>query len=72
MKWMALFQLVIWVPGYTFSVTDYVWGQDQEIHVLPQREVFKILHRHGFLPCQVSEDKSVGKGASNVFVATKL
>ncbi len=72
----AYFQIPGHLYDYSFSAKKYLAGKHKadfmEMHALPQRFVFPILHRHGLRPVEVFLDESIGPaGHSYQFLAQK-
>ena len=72
-----MFQVLTGIEGYAFNAETYMSVMDkidnQEMHVLPQREVFGILSSRGLLTLEAVRDLSVpGFGrVSTQFIAIK-
>lgn len=75
---LAVFQVPTYKTKYVFRLEEYLSKIDTfkalEMHVLPQKVVFDLLHRHGFVPIEVMRDHLVSQAdyISNTFVAQKL
>jgi SAM-dependent methyltransferase len=72
----AFFQLPCHIYGYTFDADRYLAGQGKrdsmEMHVLPQKYVFELLHKHNLQPIEVCPFPVIGTiGISYVFFAQK-
>jgi len=72
---LAIFQLCTYVPGYRFSVADYLGQPKQgeiEVHCLPQQIVFQLAQEAGCLCLEVTPDNGMPPPwASDVFVFHK-
>ncbi|WP_158742725.1 class I SAM-dependent methyltransferase [Acidisphaera sp. L21] len=75
---VAVFQLMTARSGYTFDVKKYLSSMDQlddqELHVLPQADVFRILRNRG-LTCVEAARDSMLRGfdrTSMTFIAQKM
>lgn len=75
---VALFQIPTYKFGYSFALNDYLDERmnktDMEMHVLPQREVFRIIREEGGEILEVIEDLCAGnnyKSLSNTFLIKK-
>ena len=57
---VGVVQIPTYAKGYEFLVDKYLKNIDEpkkmEMHILPQRVVFEILHRHQCVPIEVSRD----------------
>ena len=65
---VAFFQIPTYSTGYSFSIEGY-WRsiaekREMEMHVLPQREVFRLAHQLGMRPLEVQPDWCVGMSGS--------
>jgi len=71
---VALFQVPTHTPGYEFKIAKYLASpqpKDFEMHCLPMRRVFDLLHRHGFAAQEVIMDTWTGMPGSHTFFAVK-
>lgn len=74
----AVFQVPTYKNQYVFRVSEYLSKMHTfkalEMHVLPQKAVFELLHRHGFLTIEVMRDHLVSQAdyISNTFFVQKL
>ena len=77
---VALFQLPTYAERYRFAAGPYLEARarrraDQpsiEMHLLPQRHVFRIVREAGCEPLEVLEDRSAGPGfVSNTFLVRR-
>lgn len=74
---VAIFQVPTYRKGYEFRVEKYLREMSGisalEMHVLPQRIVFELLHTHGFVPVEVVRDHLVSQAdyISNTFVGQR-
>jgi 2-polyprenyl-3-methyl-5-hydroxy-6-metoxy-1,4-benzoquinol methylase len=72
----AFFQLPCHLYGYRFDTDRYLAGQgkreNMEMHALPQKYVFELLHKHGLRPIEVCPFSAIGPiGLSYIFFAQK-
>ena len=75
---MAFFQVPTYWTGYRFAVEEYLrqsaTRKEIEMHVLPQKTIFEIIHEQGCIPLEVMEDNYVGLQPgirSNAFLVMK-
>lgn len=73
-KGVALFQVPTHLPGYRFSLKEYLntVNHDMEMHAIPQAKVFQIIHEEGCIPVAVLTDHaSTIIGISNIFLVRR-
>lgn len=70
---VALFQVPTYLPGYTFSIKEYLdmVNHEMEMHAVPQATVFQVVYEEGCIPVSVTTDASTLIGVSNVFLVRK-
>jgi SAM-dependent methyltransferase len=73
---VAFFQVPTYGPhGYHFKASEYIqtFGtEEMEMHFLDQKTIFRLAHRHGMVPCEVSQDYCTGGlGVSTTFLMQK-
>lgn len=71
----AFFQVPTYANGYSFSFNKYIKkaGKVMEMHVLPQRYIFKCAYEKSCIPIEVYNDNMVGNfGISNTFLIRKI
>ena len=73
---IAYFQVQTYgAQDYHFQIDKYVGNVEQpkmEMHVLDQQTIFRLAHRHGLIPNEVSQDHCTGGvGVSTTFLFTK-
>ena len=73
---LGFFQVPTYHRRYTFNMRTYlsrrVDHRQMEMHVLPQKDVFRIIHATGCVPLEVREDGAAGEGwLSNTFLVRK-
>ncbi len=70
----ALFQVPTHFPDYHFRTADYLASPQApgfEMHCLPMDRIFRLLHKHGFIPLEVVMDNWTGLPGSHTFFAIK-
>jgi hypothetical protein len=72
----AYFQVPCYLYDYKFKTSDYLAGAGKldvmEIHAIPQRIVFELLHAAGLIPIEVVLNPRIGPiGYSYSFFARK-
>jgi SAM-dependent methyltransferase len=70
----ALFQVPTHTPGYHFRLQEYLVTPSRwefEMHCYPMKEVFALLHKHGFVPQETLMDAYTGLPGSHTFFALK-
>lgn len=70
---VCLFQIPTHIPGYSFSVNNYMKSKKpvMEMHSIPMRVIFDILDKHNFLIREVIQDHFTGMPGSYTFFAVK-
>ena len=67
----VLFQVPTYCSGYSFIWKEYLSDarQEMEMHVLPQRDVFRLFRNHGIAAIEIQEDGLTGSDLflSNTF-----
>jgi len=76
---VAMFQLPVWVRGYSFEVASYLAGTpgaDMELHAIPQRAILELADWQGLVLRDLREDNflldRIGGGISNTFTFEKM
>ncbi|HLG89589.1 MAG TPA: class I SAM-dependent methyltransferase [Alphaproteobacteria bacterium] len=74
---LGYFQVPTYHRRYTFNMRSYLSRsmnhRQMEMHVLPQKEVFRTIHAANCIPLEVREDGAAGEGwLSNTFLVRKL
>jgi len=70
----ALFQIPTHFTAYQFRIADYLASPEPpafEMHCLPMDRVFRLLHKHGFMPLEVIMDTWTGLPGSHTFFAVR-
>jgi len=71
---VALFQIPTHFAEYRFRIADYLASPMPpafEMHCLPMDRIFRLLHKHGFMPLEVIMDTWTGLLGSHTFFAIK-
>jgi SAM-dependent methyltransferase len=74
---IATFQVPVFKPGYRFVFREWLAAppaSDMEMHCLPQRAIFDLIHAAGCIPVEVREDDATGPNShfvSNTFVVRR-
>jgi SAM-dependent methyltransferase len=72
---VAIFQVTTYLPGYHFSVAEYLGAPMAgtiEVHCLPQQVIFQLAHDSGCVPLEAREDLAMGyPWLSNLFIFQK-